>query len=115
MVHRFTTTAEVAHKLTKQSKKQGFYFRTLSRTDNTDVVSCEVTEHGYEYIQQNEIPVIEWKDNRGGYRPNAGRKKTTERDVPIMVRITKDAAEKLKRLTDNKSEYIDKLIMQQPE
>ena len=55
------------------------------------------------------------KEKRGGYRPNSGRKKTTERDVPIMVRVTKEAAEKLKRLTGNRSEYIDKLIMQQPE
>lgn len=59
--------------------------------------------------------MIKEKKQRGGYRPNAGRKKTTERDVPIMVRITNEAAEKLKRLTDNKSEYIDNLIMQQPE
>jgi hypothetical protein len=59
--------------------------------------------------------MIKEKKQRGGYRPNSGRKKMTERDVPIMIRVTREAAEKLKRLTENKSEYIDNLIMQQPE
>lgn len=51
---------------------------------------------------------------RGGHRPGAGRP-FTERNVPLLVRITQEAADKLARLTDNKSEYIDNLIKQQPE
>lgn len=57
MVHRFTTSPETAHKLTALKKKHGFYFRTLTKTDNTDLVSCEVTEPGYEFIQKNNIEV----------------------------------------------------------
>ena len=57
MVHRFTTTPETAHMLTKQSKKENFYFKTLTRTDNTVHVACETTEPGIEYINKNNINV----------------------------------------------------------
>ena len=60
MKHYFTTTAEQAHELTKLSKKDGFYFKTLSRTDKGIPVSCEVTERGYDYINANGIEV-EWE------------------------------------------------------
>lgn len=60
MVHRFTTTSEQAHALTKESKKVGFYFRTLVRTDHINDVECEVTEQGYKYIVANNINV-NWK------------------------------------------------------
>lgn len=33
----------------------------------------------------------------------------------IGVRLTKEAADKLGRLTDNKSEFLDELIKRQPE
>jgi hypothetical protein len=52
--------------------------------------------------------------NHGGRRENAGRK-ANDRSTPVLVRITKEAADKLSRLTSNKSEYIDNLIKQQPE
>lgn len=57
MVHRFTTTPETAHMLTKAGKKEKFYFKTLTRTDNTDHVECETTEPGFEYINRNNINV----------------------------------------------------------
>lgn len=57
MVHRFTTTPETARALTKTSKKEKFYFRTLTHTDNTDSVECETTEPGYKYITENNINV----------------------------------------------------------
>lgn len=57
MVHRFRTTSEVAHRLTKESKKQGFYFKTLTRTTKIEEVVCETTEPGYEYILKNNIKV----------------------------------------------------------
>lgn len=57
MVHYFSTTPEQAHKLTKVSKKEDFYFKTLAHTDKTDMVPCEVTERGYEYITSNGIQV----------------------------------------------------------
>ena len=50
----------------------------------------------------------------GGRRPGAGRP-INGRSVPLMVRITQEAMDKLKRLARNKSEYIDNLIKQQPE
>lgn len=52
--------------------------------------------------------------NHGGRRENAGRK-ANDRSIPLLVRITQEAADKLSRLTSNKSEYIDNLIKQQPE
>ena len=57
---------------------------------------------------------MEQKNNHGGRRENAGRK-ANDRSIPLLVRITQDAADKLSRLTSNKSEYIDNLIKQQPE
>lgn len=38
-----------------------------------------------------------------------------DRSVTVSVRITQEAVDKLNRLTRNKSEYIDKLIKEQPE
>lgn len=51
---------------------------------------------------------------RGGVRPNSGRP-ANDRNIQLSIRITKEASEKLNRLTNNKSEYIDNLIKQQPE
>lgn len=57
---------------------------------------------------------IEDKKNRGGYRPGSGRK-ANDRKVSLQVRITREAADKLARLTSNKAEYIDRLIKELPE
>lgn len=43
--------------LTKTSKKERFYFRTLTRTDKIEEVECETTEPGFEYINNNNINV----------------------------------------------------------
>lgn len=51
---------------------------------------------------------------RGGVRPNSGRPET-DRKCAVTIRISKESQEKLNRLTNNKSEYIDKLIQEQPE
>ena len=51
---------------------------------------------------------------RGGYRPGSGRK-ANDRKVPLLVRITPEAADKLARLTSNKAEYIDRLIKELPD
>lgn len=59
MVHRFFTTPETARELTALKKKNGFYFRTLSRTDNIDRVHCEVTDPGYQFIKENGIVIEE--------------------------------------------------------
>ena len=37
------------------------------------------------------------------------------RSVTLSVRVTQEAVDKLNRLTNNKSEYIDHLIKEQPE
>jgi hypothetical protein len=57
---------------------------------------------------------MEKKTNRGGRRSGAGRP-TNDRNVPVLVRLSLEAADKLNRLTNNKSEYIDNLIKEQPE
>lgn len=38
-------------------RKHNFYFRTLLKTDETDLVTCEVTEPGYDFIKANNINV----------------------------------------------------------
>lgn len=48
------------------------------------------------------------KKSWGGYREGGGRP-STDRNVPVMVRISQEAADLLKR-QKNKSEYIDRLI-----
>lgn len=50
----------------------------------------------------------EQKSTRGGYRPGAGRH-TTDRSVPLSVRISQEAAEMISQVR-NKSQYIDQLI-----
>ena len=52
--------------------------------------------------------------NHGGRRTGAGRP-ANERSVMVGVRLTQEAADKLNRLTNNKSEYLDNLIKKQPE
>lgn len=51
---------------------------------------------------------------RGGVRAGSGRP-ANDRNVQVLVRISREAADKLNRLTNNKSEYIENLIKQQPE
>lgn len=58
--------------------------------------------------------MTEQTNKRGGARPGSGRP-VTDRNIPVMVRLSQEAADKLKRLTRNKSEFIDELIKQQPE
>jgi hypothetical protein len=38
-----------------------------------------------------------------------------DRSVTLSVRVTQEAVDKLNRLTNNKSKYIDQLIKEQPE
>lgn len=55
MIHHIKVTPEVAHLLTKISKKQKWYFRTLTRTDHTEEVEAEIQEKGVEYLNNNNI------------------------------------------------------------
>ncbi len=113
MRHRFYTTPETAHELTAK-KKQGFYFRTLTRTDRGDRVYCETTEPGYHFIieQGYDVEWVEVKElessNWGGYRSGAGRS-TTDRNIMVGVRISQEAADIL-NAQPNKSEFIDRII-----
>lgn len=43
-------TPDAAHAMTKAAKKEGFYFRTLTRTDIKGLVQCEVNAPGLDYI-----------------------------------------------------------------
>jgi len=53
---------------------------------------------------------MEQKKRHGGRREGAGRK-ANDRSIPVLVRITKEAADKLNTV-GNKSEFIDNLIKQ---
>ena len=53
----------------------------------------------------------ELKLSHGGYREGAGRPQGS-RTVPLSVRISQEAMDNLNSKTDNKSEYIDKLLLQ---
>lgn len=52
--------------------------------------------------------------NHGGRRAGSGRP-ANDRNIMVGVRLSQEAADKLSRLTSNKSEYIDNLIKEQPE
>lgn len=52
--------------------------------------------------------------NHGGRRAGSGRP-ANDRNIMVGVRLSQEAVDKLNRLTNNKSEYIDNLIKQQPE
>ena len=57
---------------------------------------------------------MEETTKRGGVRAGSGRP-ANDRNVQVLVRISREAADKLSRMTNNKSEYIENLIKQQPE
>ena len=50
----------------------------------------------------------------GGRRSGAGRP-TNDRNIMVGVRLSQKTVDKLSRLTNNRSEYIENLIKQQPE
>lgn len=54
------------------------------------------------------------KKQRGGRRPGAGRP-SNGRNVMVGVRLSRGAVDKLNRLAKNKSEFIEKMIMEHPE
>lgn len=53
-------------------------------------------------------------NKRGGRRPGSGRP-ANDRNIMVSVRLSQEAVDKLNRLTNNKAEYLDKLIKEQPE
>ena len=53
---------------------------------------------------------MEQEKKRGGRREGAGRK-ANDRSIPVLVRITIEASDKLNTV-GNKSEFIDNLIKQ---
>ena len=57
---------------------------------------------------------MEKQNQRGGVRAGSGRP-ANDRNVQLLVRISQESSDKLNRLTNNKAEYIDNLIKQQPE
>lgn len=57
---------------------------------------------------------MENQSNRGGRRSGAGRP-ANDRNVMVSVRLSQEAVDKLNRLTNNKAEYLDRLIKEQPE
>ena len=57
---------------------------------------------------------MEDKKQHGGRRSGAGRP-ANDRNIMVGVRLSQEAVDKLNRLTNNKSEYIENLIKEQPE
>ena len=57
---------------------------------------------------------MEQQNNRGGRRSGAGRP-ANDRNVMVSVRLSQEAVDKLNRMTNNKSWFIDKIIKQLPE
>jgi hypothetical protein len=57
---------------------------------------------------------MENQSSRGGRRSGAGRP-ANDRNVMVSVRLSQEAVDKLNRLTNNKAEYLDRLIKEQPE
>ena len=52
--------------------------------------------------------------NHGGRRAGSGRP-ANDRNIMVGVRLSQEAVNKLNRLTNNKSEYIENLIKEQPD
>ena len=57
---------------------------------------------------------MEEQKARGGRRSGAGRP-ANDRSIPVLVRLSQEAVDKLNRMTNNKSWFIDKIIKQLPE
>ena len=57
---------------------------------------------------------MEEQKQHGGRRSGAGRP-ANDRNIMVGVRLSQEAVDKLNRLTNNKSEYIENLIKEQPE
>ena len=57
---------------------------------------------------------MENQKQHGGRRSGAGRP-SNGRNIMVGVRLSQEAVDKLNRLTNNKSEYIENLIKEQPE
>ena len=57
---------------------------------------------------------MEQPKRHGGQRAGAGRP-ANNRNIMLGVRLSQEAVDKLNRLTNNKSEYIENLIKEQPE
>jgi hypothetical protein len=57
---------------------------------------------------------MEQQNNRGGRRSGAGRP-ANDRNIVVSVRLSQEAVDKLNRMTNNKSWFIDKIIKQLPE
>lgn len=57
---------------------------------------------------------MEEKKQHGGRRSGAGRP-ANDRNIMVGVRLSQEAVDKLNRLTNNKAEFLDRLIKEQPE
>ena len=57
---------------------------------------------------------MEQQENRGGRRSGAGRP-ANDRNIPVLVRLSQEAVDKLNRITSNKAEFIETLILNYPE
>ena len=79
---------------------------------NTDwIITGEGEIRGSQLVSCGKV-IAEYKPTRGGYKVGSGRPRGN-RNVTMTVKISPEAHDKLSTLTDNKSEYIDSLILRQ--
>lgn len=83
------------------------YFQELKDVQLPITTNTEV-EKGQIWIGYYHQKAAYDDTTHGGYRPNSGRP-ATDRNIPITVRISKEAADKLATVK-NKAEFIDNLI-----
>ena len=57
---------------------------------------------------------MEQQKQHGGRRTGSGRP-SNDRNIMVGVRLSQEAVDKLNRLTNNKAEYLARLIKEQPE
>lgn len=61
MIKKIIVKKEIAHLLTKVSKKEKWYYRCLTRTDRKTDVVAEIHEAGIKYMNDNNIKYSEYE------------------------------------------------------
>lgn len=59
MIKKIVVKKEMAHLLTKVSRKEKWYYRCLTRTDRSTNVVAEIQDAGLKYLNDNNIKYSE--------------------------------------------------------
>lgn len=108
MIHEIKITPDVAHFLEKLSKKERFYFCSLTRTDHTDYVFAFIGDRGLASLERKNINIID--GNLTNLRRQKMVSKIITRENISAVMIQADSLHKLLNndglLTSLLSDYI---------